>query len=856
MKALIEAHLSKPLAMVLLLLASICSSTSSAQVYPARFYSTLDGLPSNSIYDISQDHEYVMWFLTARGLVSYDGQQWVETTSDFEFPNSVFAKLSLSSDSTLWAVGQNNEEFVIAFRAGGRWFRMEPPLLQGDTDVPFAFNAHQSDERIHAWLSIQGKLYEYDEGRWKLHSFRPNVYAFEQTPQGLWLGTSAGIYMVMGDTIVRQSYELPNQEVLAFAQSENHLYVLGNEWIADIVDGLLVKVWKDLLLEGFSRFGKHSLYTDGEERFFYNGDSPALTFDARTNQNGILNTDGRLRNAKCMVIFQDAEQNIWLGDHRGLVKVNLLRFSNYDERSGLLETEVSAIKALTDGAILLASPGAISVVRNDVIVESVSLPQSEHRACRVLDLEEDETGRVLIAYSEGGLLRWDGDSFEELTSRNFGRMVSITSIEKWRGRYFAISWDEGTFELTGSRLVPLYDFGQSRNFVSHHDSLALLHTMFGAFLITPRDTTFVSHPWRNLRNTYSSTMWNNELLLATANGPARVQGDTIKPAQGLDLDVAAYAVKQASNGDLWIGTGDGVFKWKDGEVIQYNSSNGLVGNEVNRNALTEDAKGRVWIGTESGASLYKLEEDIERQYVPKLHVYELRDKAAVDYNLNEPILIPRYRNTVAITFRAISFVDESRVNYQYRLSGLDGGWLTANNFNTMARYTNLHPGDYVFEVRARSGQGSWSEMQTLPFKVDSPFYQTWWFMAMLFLAFLLLVYLLQQLRYHYLLNRQKKLRQLVKERTAEIGRLNGSLEKMVKERTQQLESRNQQLEEYAFINAHMLRAPLSRMQSLVNVLDMKDEEQLDPEFMRILKISLDELDEVIYSINNALRQEE
>jgi len=87
----------------------------------------------------------------------------------------------------------------------------------------------------------------------------------------------------------------------------------------------------------------------------------------------------------------------------------------------------------------------------------------------------------------------------------------------------------------------------------------------------------------------------------------------------------------------------------------------------------------------------------------------------------------------------------------------------------------------------------------------------------------------------------------------EITRANESLEQRVKDRTHELEAQNLQLAEYAYINSHLLRAPLSRLLGLVNLL--RYTQVADPEKELIIghiKTSGEELDEVVRKINEAL----
>lgn len=81
--------------------------------------------------------------------------------------------------------------------------------------------------------------------------------------------------------------------------------------------------------------------------------------------------------------------------------------------------------------------------------------------------------------------------------------------------------------------------------------------------------------------------------------------------------------------------------------------------------------------------------------------------------------------------------------------------------------------------------------------------------------------------------------------------MNELLEQRVKERTVELQNRNEQLTEYAFINSHLLRSPVSKILGLINLLEV--DQHGDPkEMMHHLKVACDDLDAIVKKITIAL----
>jgi tetratricopeptide (TPR) repeat protein len=88
----------------------------------------------------------------------------------------------------------------------------------------------------------------------------------------------------------------------------------------------------------------------------------------------------------------------------------------------------------------------------------------------------------------------------------------------------------------------------------------------------------------------------------------------------------------------------------------------------------------------------------------------------------------------------------------------------------------------------------------------------------------------------------------------QVLEMNQNLEKLVAERTASLEKQKAQLIEYAFINAHKLRAPLASILGLVNLLKLGMPDIDEKQIVNYLKDSSEKLDRVVKSINETLQK--
>lgn len=91
----------------------------------------------------------------------------------------------------------------------------------------------------------------------------------------------------------------------------------------------------------------------------------------------------------------------------------------------------------------------------------------------------------------------------------------------------------------------------------------------------------------------------------------------------------------------------------------------------------------------------------------------------------------------------------------------------------------------------------------------------------------------------------------MRQQSKEIARMNEMLEQRVKERTLELENQNKQLTEYAFINSHLLRSPVSNILGLLDLME-KDTVTDQKEMLAYLKKACADLDSIVKKITLAL----
>ncbi len=265
------------------------------------------------------------------------------------------------------------------------------------------------------------------------------------------------------------------------------------------------------------------------------------------------------------------------------------------------------------------------------------------------------------------------------------------------------------------------------------------------------------------------------------------------------------AVTHDAENNIWVASnGGGLVKYspKENKASNYTISDGLPTNFIS--GLAFDNNNRLWLNTFKGLSCFivnekkfinfKKEDGLPDDYFSDYCIYFDKEKNELWAGANSTLMaftpddllklnkenFPVYTDEIYINSRKYSDtlqnnfslrpgennlqfhftgVDLSKgkdIEYSYKLEGADKDWVyTATNQS--ASYTNLKPGAYFFNIRAKHrGDNKWNEM-TIPlqFTIATPWQKTWWFKLIVIAAIALLVWYLITSYYTRKLEKQK-----------------------------------------------------------------------------------------------------
>jgi hypothetical protein len=132
---------------------------------------------------------------------------------------------------------------------------------------------------------------------------------------------------------------------------------------------------------------------------------------------------------------------------------------------------------------------------------------------------------------------------------------------------------------------------------------------------------------------------------------------------------------------------------------------------------------------------------------------------------------------VTFAFSALDFISPIKNRYRYRLNGLEESWTEVDSSRRRARYTNLYPGKYQFQVIGSNNDDLWSEGGAqLDLVIIAPWWMTWWARALAIALGLYAVYGFTIWRLRVIRRRERALSIEIEERRAAESALSLEIE--------------------------------------------------------------------------------
>ena len=266
----------------------------------------------------------------------------------------------------------------------------------------------------------------------------------------------------------------------------------------------------------------------------------------------------------------------------------------------------------------------------------------------------------------------------------------------------------------------------------------------------------------------------------------RAQGDFTRYTQkdGLPGDTIS-GILEDDHGNLWLSTNEGLSKFDPrAETFRnYDVSDGLQSNTFTAGAYHKSSSGEMFFGGANGFNAFYPDSIEDNPYVPPVVLTLLTQNGeAVDVGTAvenaTQVTFHRPNSSFEFEFAALGYTQPEKNQYAYMLEGFDKDWHYIGT-RRFGRYTNLPGGTYTLRMKGSNNDGVWNEEGiALTVTIVPPFWETWWFRAIIALALVETVTGGYRLRVRGVEARSRELESQVEERTHQLEALYRSDEEL------------------------------------------------------------------------------
>ena len=759
------------------------AASASAQTTPAvlatpqfRRYGVADGLPSGTIYAVTQDRHGLMWFGTASGLVRYDGVSFRVFRHALDDPQSMPAgaiyTLFVDRDNCVWGGSISNGLTVY----------------------------QQSEHRFRHW--------EHEPGD-PASLASDEVWSIAQTPDGaLWLATNAGLDRMRphGAGFDHIPLDVDGTHAASFgpvrallAEPDGRLWIGAESglYLRD-ADGRIHRVPVDPAFHG--KLGKvwHIDGGQGEVRVAVSGGLLVIGADgvARPLANA------RLASLRILSSTRDRQGRLWIGGADGLlldtgdgtllsIKGQLLLPGGLpgnniwqtalDREGGLWVTfDDSSVAYLPPGwngftrfthipddpasllnisaaTLLTARDGRLWVGGDDGWIDKLDVTSGRVQHIvrnvhgQIASMAEDAQGGLWINVPGGLRLFAHGVLHNiRLDAAHVTRPVLLVSGSG--GRIYLASWGQGLFVIDPASLaitpVPMAAASDDARLPEQlgYNKGNLWYASNGGLLRLDEKTgtlEFVAGVAQEEITSFACDAHGFWTATERALNHYRYADGRATLIDSVDISGEAFApdlmtLRVDRQGQLWVFANPGLFRLdqRTHRFTAFGPAQGLSNAQFSGGVTAVAPDGMILAPNAGGVvgfqplRLQALSQTGRAPPPPltltRLSVRRGGQTLLLPLDTTGPLQLGWRDRDLSVSVRVASFVSPLANHYRFRLQGFDSDWVAVDHRGER-EFAGLAAGHYTLEVKGAGADGIWGSLaQPLRIDVQAPPWARWW----------------------------------------------------------------------------------------------------------------------------------
>lgn len=635
-------------------------------------------IPSNHIRGITQDKDGIIWIATWEGgICRYHKEKKIFTpVSEKEIPslqNKIIRSMYQGKEGRLWL---------------------------GTSNGIISVEKNKNNQIVSTALDFEDNNLE--------NSKYVIMCILEDSKSRLWIGTeNNGLFM----------YDLKTKQTQHFPYNAKDRYSIHNNSIWSLFEDNHGTIWIGLFKNGINKIDPF------EQKFSHVSDGP----ESKQNLSyGLVSS-----------FSEDADGNLWIGTDGGGLNVidksqgnlNIKNF-NANSSSGLKSNEIVCMLHDDNNQLWMGTWGeGLFIKDEDNNFKSILHdPNDENTPSgnNIMVLHKDQRNKIWMASHRMSLDMYDPSEnkfyhYFPTADNNSITSTKITAIVTDQNGFLWIGSENGGLDRI--ELDEDYKIVSVKNFKYSYEYQDGLSNNFTNYLhVDSKNRLWIGTDGGGL-NRLDNTSQDNFKIFSIEDG--------------LPSDVV-YGILEETPDVFWISTNAGLARLdlKTNEVQTFDLADGLQAREFNKAACFKTKDNTLFFGGINGFNFFNPKDISKNDIIPPVYITGLEvqtsdpnaitQKEINEYLQSHNITFAASENDIKIDFAALNYSQATKNQYRYRLKNYDSYWHDEKNIQSVT-YSNIPPGNYVFQVQASNNDGIWNEEgASLNIKILYPWYQRWW----------------------------------------------------------------------------------------------------------------------------------
>ncbi|MGC4034363.1 MAG: two-component regulator propeller domain-containing protein [Chitinophagaceae bacterium] len=752
----------------------------SAQEYVIQRLTVSDGLPSDRVNCVYEDSYGYLWVGSSNGLGRYDGRSFTNYGFAEGLPYLQISAIFEDSRQRLW-IGTTKG---IARLSGNRFTSYK--IGSNNNDYTWTYGFYETDKKEICVLTNKG-VYEFNGDSVWTHT-DPYPQYKNQVCKGI-VSDSSGLYFNYGSSIVKKDKssnwltvaQAPVANDLSYFNSvQNHdgkMYVSTANRLFSIEKNKLKLLVDDIpATEGYNYYIEDDrCFVTVPGRGLYVYGLPAVTPLYFTGY----------RSNFLFTIYRDKHGNMWMTSYEGLLKIQPKTFTDYQKE--VFKEPLKEIRNIISlyNDLLISSSNSGFHILHDNVLKDIPAPSfydnvNQYKHDMVQGYSDDfSNGTLMMTREKKFLYMKQGHMYDFSKGIHYKTNEPFydIAVNPLNNKIFVCT-DSSLLVGNNDKLEVYHDadgktFDKPISVVMTWDGIGIVNVFFkGIYFITKENKIVKASSDLDIIDERVSGwiypglfdwMWvrnaGRGLLCFRVKDSLKVKDiRQFTTAEGLPSnDVLDIATDKEER--LWVCTSNGLAvmtynKAKDSwDIYNVGKQQGINFDSWVDGRMAVDTLGNIWLSTTDNLiklypSKIHLRKETPRAVIEKVMLgmneteWDKRTDSVYSYfQLPYKPVFKYNENSLGIHFNGTNLSEHSALEYSYKLEPLDTAWsqATQNNFVSLLK---LVPGNYVFNVRVKNEDTSWSEPASFSFTIERPFWDRWWFRLLLvgFAAFIILFF--------------------------------------------------------------------------------------------------------------------